>query len=401
MRDLNLRHVRGLLEVRDRGSISAAAHALGTSQPALTQGIAKLEQQLAHKLFERRARGLVITSAGETAALRMRAALDHLAQGMRAVSGKAVVPERRLSLAQVHALLALVEAGSFGAAGAATGMAAASIHRAVRALEEAVSRPLAERRGRAVAINAHGRRLARSGRLALAEFDALSSDLGLLRVEPTIVVGTTPLARAFLVPEAMAMMNAQGGSAGFRVLEGSWGELAEALRDGLVDILVGEAPPEVHPELELRVLHDAPVVIAAGRNHPLAGRKAGIAKLASFPWIVAPRGTALRDAWERLFAGRPVQAPVECGSIMIIGRLLTSSEQLTLATPDQVALQIRSGLLARIDTPVAGRIAVGTVVRRGWRPPTAHARFLVLLGQVAAGLGGVRKQPSLVEKRWV
>jgi DNA-binding transcriptional LysR family regulator len=401
-RDLNLRHMRGLLEVRARGSISAAAGALGTSQPALTQGIAKLEQQLQHKLFERRARGLVITPAGETAALRVRAALDHLAQGMRAVAGKAIDPERRLSLAQVQALLALVEAGSFGAAGAATGMAAASIHRAVRAMEEAVGRPLVERRGRAVAVNAQGRRLARSGRLALAEIDALCSDLGLLQSAPTIVVGTTPLARAFLVPEAMATMNAQGGGAGFRVLEGSWGELAEALREGLVDILIGEAPPQVHPELEVRVLHDAPLVIAAGRLHPLVGRRAGVAKLASFPWIVAPRGTALRDAWERLFAGRVVQAPVECGSIMIIGRLLTSSEQLTLATPDQVALQIRSGLLARVDgAPGAGRIAIGTTLRRGWRPPAAHALFLALLEEVAASLGGVGRRPSLVEKRWV
>ena len=394
--------MRGLLEIRDRGSVSAAAGAMGTSQPALTQGIAKLEQQLQHKLFERRARGLVITPAGQIAVLRVRAALDHLAQGLRAVSGKAIEPERRLSLAQVHALLALVEAGSFGAAGAATGIAAASIHRAVRALEDAVGRPLAERRGRTVAVNAQGRRLARSGRLALAEIDALCSDLGLLGGEPTIVVGTTPMARAFLVPEAMATMNAEGRGAGFRVLEGSWGELAEALREGLVDIVVGEAPPEIHPELEVRALHDAPIVIAAGRDHPLAGRKSGIAKLASFPWIVAPRDTALRDAWERLFAGRPVQAPVECGSIMIIGRLLTSSELLTLATPDQVALPIRSGLLTRIDgAPAAGRIAIGTTLRRGWRPPAAHARFLALLAQVAQELGGPRRRPSLVEKRWV
>ncbi|MBU2408009.1 MAG: LysR family transcriptional regulator, partial [Gammaproteobacteria bacterium] len=144
-RDLNLRHLRGFLEVCDKGSVSAAAAALGTSQPALTQAIAKLEQQFQHRLFERRSRGLMLTAAGEVAAVRVRAALDDLADGVKAVSGKSLAPERRLSLAQAHAFLALVERGSFAAAGTSTGMAAASIHRAVRDLEDVVGRPMAER----------------------------------------------------------------------------------------------------------------------------------------------------------------------------------------------------------------------------------------------------------------
>ncbi|MBS0407339.1 MAG: LysR family transcriptional regulator [Proteobacteria bacterium] len=398
---MNFWHLRGFLEVRARGSISAAANAMGTSQPALTQGIAKLEHQLEHKLFERRARGLIITPVGETVALRVRAALDHLAQGLHAASGKMLDPARRLSHAQVRAFLALVETGSFGRAGVATGMAAASIHRAVRALEDVVGCPLAERRGRAVAVNLYGRRLARDSRLALAELETVFTELGLQGGELTIVVGTTPLARAFLVPEAMATMSAQGG-ARFRVLEGSWAELAEALREGLADILVGEVPQDVHPELELQVLHDAPIVIVAGHDHPLVGRRPDIAMLASFPWIVAPRGTPLRDAWERLFCESPPQSLVECGSIMIIGRLLTSSNQLTLVTPDQVALQIRSGLLARVDsTTETGRITIGATLRRGWRPPAAHARFLALLSEITVGLDSQRMRRSLVERRWV
>jgi hypothetical protein len=36
---------------------------------------------------------------------------------------------------------------------------------------------------------------------------------------------------------------------------------------------------------------------------------------------------------------------------MIIGRLLTEGNFLTLLSPDQVALQIRSGLLAQIGAP--------------------------------------------------
>ena len=45
--DLNLRHLRALLAIREHGGITAAADAVSLSQPALTQGLAKLEHSLA------------------------------------------------------------------------------------------------------------------------------------------------------------------------------------------------------------------------------------------------------------------------------------------------------------------------------------------------------------------
>src|SRR5688500_9155726 len=59
---LNLRHLRGMLAVHEHGSISSAAAAVNLSQPALTQGILKLENQLGEVLFERRSDGMVPTS---------------------------------------------------------------------------------------------------------------------------------------------------------------------------------------------------------------------------------------------------------------------------------------------------------------------------------------------------
>ena len=44
--DLNLRHLRALSAIVAQGSMSAAAETVSLSQPALTQGLRKLEQQL-------------------------------------------------------------------------------------------------------------------------------------------------------------------------------------------------------------------------------------------------------------------------------------------------------------------------------------------------------------------
>ena len=56
--DLNLRHLRALVSVVDLCSLNRAAEVAGLSQPALTQGMAKLERQLGVTLFERHPGGV-------------------------------------------------------------------------------------------------------------------------------------------------------------------------------------------------------------------------------------------------------------------------------------------------------------------------------------------------------
>ena len=69
---------------------------------------------------------------------------------------------------------------------------------------------------------------------------------------------------------------------------------------------------------------------------------------------------------------------------MIIGRLLTEGNFLTLLSPDQVALQIRSGLLAQVGAPLEhSRRLVGITTRRSWRPTAIQRRFLDLLKEAA------------------
>ena len=138
-------------------------------------------------------------------------------------------------------------------------------------------------------------------------------------------------------------------------------------------------------------------------RHALVGRdNPSNATLGEYPWIIAPETSPLRAKWERLFPGERPQVPVECGSIMIIGRLLTSSDMLTLAMPDQVALQIRSGLLARIGEPLAGSMpTIGATMRQCWRPTSGQQRFLDLLHEASEGLGTTSGRKPLIEAPWI
>jgi DNA-binding transcriptional LysR family regulator len=61
---LDIRQMRYVVEVADRGNFSRAAERLGIAQPALSQQILKVERELGFDLFDRHPRGASVTSAG-------------------------------------------------------------------------------------------------------------------------------------------------------------------------------------------------------------------------------------------------------------------------------------------------------------------------------------------------
>jgi DNA-binding transcriptional LysR family regulator len=83
--------LRAFLAVAETGSLSAAARALGTSQPTLGRHIRALEQQLGAELFTRQARGLALTATGQelmAPAQRMREAAAEIARTGAAQAGR-------------------------------------------------------------------------------------------------------------------------------------------------------------------------------------------------------------------------------------------------------------------------------------------------------------------------
>lgn len=385
--DLNLRHLRALDAIVTRGSMSAAAEAVSLSQPALTQGLAKLERQLEAALFERRPDGMTPTREGLVLALRASAALAHLAAAARAIARGGTRgfarPEQLMTATQLRAFLALADAGSFVSAAQATALSEPALHRAVRDLEQLGATVLVERRGRGVTLTAAGRRLARGVRLAAGEIAAGIAGTRPGRAGPQrITVGAMPLSRAHLLPIAISGLVKAAPGATIDVVEGSWRELVEPLRDGVLDLMVGALREEPPADLSQRPLLVDPLSVIARAGHPLAGPEApDLDQLARCPWVVGRTGTPLRTQWEQLWGdmARP-EAPIECGSVMIIREILRDSNFLTLLAPAQVSVEIESRVLTTIGPPLAGTSrTIGITTRAGWRPTELQERFIALL----------------------
>lgn len=388
--DLNPRHLRALSAIIARGSMSAAAEAVGLSQPALTQGIAKIEARLGATLFERHAGGMSATPDGRLLADRTDAAIAHLAQAVRGGGRGFARPELLMTGTQLRAYLALADAGGFARAADATGLSQPALHRAVREIEQICGYPLVERRGRGVALTAAGMRLARGVRLARAELVAALAEIeGEASTQGgSLTIGAMPLSRALILPRAIARFTAEYPRVRIDVVEGSWRELIEPLLDGVLDLTVGalrQQPPRGVVQQSLLV--DRLAVIARA-DHPLTREPApGLDRLAAYPWIVGQAGTPLRGHWEALFAGSALpEAPIECGSVMVIREVLRQSDFLTLLSPDQIALESATGILATIGPPLPhSSRTIGISTRDGWRPTRAQTRFLEIL-HAASGI---------------
>ncbi len=376
---LNLRHLRAVAEICERGSVSAAAQAVNLTQPAVTQGIARTESLIGQPLFDRTSEGMIPLPSAQTLLPRIRDALDHIASS-------------RVTMAQLRALIIFADHGSYAAASAASGLSQPSLHRAIGDLSVALRRSLLERRGKGLALTEAGRRIVRGFRLARTELEAGLAELEGIRGLETgrIVVGAMPLSRARILPAAAAAFHANHPEVAISIVEGSYAELAAPLRDGEIDLMIGALrEPSPEPDLVQSALFEDRPVVLGRKGHPLTAKlvservgeaRQTLALLAEYPWIVAAPGTPLRTQWERMFthAGiTPPKVPIECGSVITIREILTKSDFLTLLSRDQLSVELEAGWVTQLwaaPSDILRRIGVTT--RAHWRPTGLQQAFL-------------------------
>ncbi|MFD3415587.1 LysR family transcriptional regulator [Streptomyces cyaneofuscatus] len=89
--DLELRHLRILPAIAEAGSLTRAAAALMLSQPAMTTQLRRIEASFGQPLFERSARGLVPTRAGERVISHTRSAVTSPTGSAATASGRPTV----------------------------------------------------------------------------------------------------------------------------------------------------------------------------------------------------------------------------------------------------------------------------------------------------------------------
>lgn len=408
----NLRHLQAFLEVFALGGINAAATRMHLTQSAVTQAIAAVERHFGVSLFTRSSTGMHATAAGAICAERIERALTLLREAMGELARSKLDSREREQLfrhvtaPQLTSLIKLVEYRNFTHAARALGVSQPTIHRAARTLERSLGAELFEKTSYGVVPTREAEKLSQRAHLAFVEISQAQADVDALRGRDSgsTVIGAMPLARSFLVPQALIQFTHEHPEHAVSIMEGTYEHLLSALQAGHADFLIG-ALRESRPSTDIIQEHlfDDTLSVVMRAQHPLAQhplgkrRKLSAADLTSYLWIAPRLSSPLRAHFEALFTQlgvAPPRPPIECNSLIAARALLMESDHLMLSSMNQVHYELRAGMLAALPHP-AGKIVrgIGLTLRRDWRPTQAQARLLTILREIS-------KHPPNASSRW-
>ena len=395
---VSLRHLKLFESVARLSSVRRASEECHLSQPAVTQAIAKLEEQIGISLLERGASGSYLNDLGVIFQRRTERLFTQIEQALIDLgvpAGHAPMMASRITRSQIRSLISIVENGSFAQAARALGVSQATLSRAARDLERDLRRPLYHRTASGITASPVGAEFARKLKLATREIEWGMEELDSARgsLKGQIVIGAMQLAGSFLLASVLNEFISLYRHANVRISNGSSAAMLRSLRDGDVDLVIGLLKDPVPQDLVQERLAEAPYVIVARQGHPLfAKRKVTLDDLSAYDWVVGTPGACRRLCFDTLFADRrKPQARVETSSLPTIRLVLARSDCLTLLTSYE--LMYEDDVLAAVPYgPIEPIPWIGVTMRSNWLPTQLQINFLRLVRkQMTASLTPIKE----------
>lgn len=384
---ISLRQLKLFQAIGELKSVRRASEKCSLSQPAVTQALAKLEEQVGAELVDRRASGSYLNELGQIFHNRVQRFFDQTEEAI-VESGAAISIDSarqmvtRLTRSQIRTITSTVEHGSFEAASAAIGISSASLQRAARDLEGNMRASLFYRTAAGMLVSPHGARFGSRMKLALQEIE-----LGIEEMEAArgnsgrqIVIGAMPFGGSVLLASVLDDFISLHRQADVRILSDNAAAMAKSLRSGDVDMIVGLLPETDNEELVSESLGRTPYSVVVRRGHPLTSKgRVTIDDLVNCDWVIGEMGSSRRRCFERLFAGMDEpQAQIATCSTPVIRQLLERSDRVTLMTTYE--LQYADGRLRPLSFgPIMPVPSIGITMRANWLPTRLHNDFIDLM----------------------
>jgi DNA-binding transcriptional LysR family regulator len=170
------------------------------------------------------------------------------------------------SIRVLKTFLAVVEHGSFAAAGDRVGLTPAAVALQIKSLEEDLKQVLFDRRGRSVVLNTNGRASASAAADVVARYEAIASN-GSGGLTGTVAVGA--LISSLMGPFGSALWELKNANSGLEVklFFGLSADFSGRVEKGELDIAVITKPPRPLPKsLRWTLLYTEPLVLVAPRK---------------------------------------------------------------------------------------------------------------------------------------
>lgn len=380
---LRIKHLRPFHAAATHGSVTRASEALHRAQSAVSRSLQELESALGALLFERGARGLLLTEAGRTLLARVELAFEELARARTELTRRDPEAGARLRRAPVFTLavherhldflMAFAERRHVGDVARALGVSQPAVSMALRDLESATGVPLFDRTPSGTGMSDAGAVLIHHVKRALAELRIAEVEIAALRgvVEGHVVVGALPFGRPYLLPVAIGALCAAHPRVHVRTVEGPMPMLTAGVRTGDVDLVFGALQSaEAHPDLVREVLYEEPLSLIARTGHPLsrvAVHRRLRHALAESSWVLPPRTSPTRQVFSaalRASARDDPEPTVESSDLSVIRGLMIETDMVTAASRHLFRHDIEQGSLVTLVPALPGTLRPIGILRR-------------------------------------
>lgn len=261
-------------------------------------------------------------------------------------------------------------------------------------LEHMLGARLYERTSRGLLATPYGQAMTAHARLLLFNLDQvdgavqslLDGTAGLVRIGTMASISPSHLITA------LGTTIAGSDSVRISIVEGAHDMLADRLRHGELDLVVGRVRPDtVLDGLQVQTLAEEEFTVVCGVSHALASRRRiDFSDVVDMAWVLPPPAVPVRQGLDALFTSRCGRIPhriVESVSLFTNLYLLRSAQLLGIA-PALVAADLQDeGLLRCLPMPLTGIVGpVVLIVRDGGILNGSAARVVSALRDSASVL---------------
>ena len=380
--DINLRHLFVFMAVAEAGSVATAAERLFRASSAVARAVTKLEADLGVRLFDRRARGMLVNAYGRTVLERGRriaAELAAVSKTLDATGSPRIDPGSHLVFSalpngrRLAIVTGLADRHNMGAVARELSVTQAAISAGLKELEDRLDVPLFTRSAKGLLPTERGELLAFHFRRALAELRHIGPDLAAMEgvMQGTVKIGALPLGRTRILPSSIASVLARHPRLHIVTVESPYDVLAAQLRSGVIDFVFGALRPVRDAgDLSQEALFDDCISIIARAGHPLASRQAlTLRDLRDARWVLWRAEAPAREMLLRCFRefGEPAPEPsIETGDLAILRGVVLQSDMLTAISAQQLHHEIVWGDLVVLPVDLsATRRSIGIAQRQG------------------------------------
>ena len=208
---------------------------------------------------------------------------------------------------------------------------------AIKRLEEHYGCDLIAREAshRSISLTTEGEILKAHAQYILDEFETLDRAIDHAKNNRTHI-GLPPIIRSKVFSKLLDEKEIIRFISNFHLVSGGSNELLSKLLSGKIDFsLLGSVNPLVHPNLQVKLLHQQEFFIFVSKENPLAEKKEiSFEEAAEYPFILLEKGYTHMRAFQNLSekSKKKPEVPFYFSDVQTIGQLVSSNIGITLMT---------------------------------------------------------------------